>query len=107
MRSLDFILPVLIALAIGTSAAQAQKKEYAFNGKIEKVDTRAKTLAVNGENVEGWMAAMTMNYKVDKTSVFEKLKVGDQITAKVYAGDFAMLYDVKVVPPKQNPSPPK
>ena len=105
MRSLRFILPVLIALAIGTSAAQTQKKEYSFKGKIEKVDTRAKTLSVNGENVDGWMAAMTMSYKVDKTDVFDKLKVGDQITAKVYAGDFATLYDVKVVPPKQSPPP--
>ncbi len=105
MRPLRFILPVLIALAIGTSAAQVQKKEYAFKGKIEKVDTRAKTLSVNGENVDGWMAAMTMNYKVDKADVFDRLKAGDQITAKVYAGDFATLYDVKVVPPKPNPTP--
>jgi Cu/Ag efflux protein CusF len=100
MRSLHFILAVLVALAIGTSAVDAQKKEYAFKGKIEKVDARAKTLSVNGENVDGWMAAMTMNYKVDKADVFDKLKVGDQITAKVYAGDFMTLYDVKVVPPK-------
>lgn len=107
MRSLRFILPVLIAVAIGTSAAHTQKKEYSFKGKIEKVDTRAKTLSVNGENVDGWMASMTMNYKVDKTDVFDKVKVGDQITAKVYAGDFTTLYDVKVVPPKPNPPPAK
>ena len=102
MKSLRFVFAVFIALALGLASvsAQAQKKEYQFKGKIEKVDTRGKTVSVNGENVEGWMAAMTMNYKVDKADVFEKLKVGDQITAKVYSGDFNTLYDVKVVPPK-------
>ena len=102
MKSLRFVLAVMIALALGFASvsAQGQKKEYQFKGKIEKVDTRGKTVSVNGENVEGWMTAMTMNYKVDKADVFEKLKVGDQITAKVYSGDFNMLYDVKVVPPK-------
>lgn len=102
MKSLRFVFAVFIALALGLASvsAQAQKKEYQFKGKIEKVDTRGKTVSVNGENVEGWMTAMTMNYKVDKADVFEKLKVGDQITAKVYSGDFNTLYDVKVVPPK-------
>jgi Cu/Ag efflux protein CusF len=103
MRSLRVVLTILIVLAIGTSGAYAQKKEYTFKGKVEKVDARAKTVAVNGENVDGWMAAMTMNYKVDKPAVFDKLKIGDEITAKVYAGDFTTLYDVKVVPPKTAP----
>src|SRR5262245_32061149 len=103
MKSLRFVLAVLVALTIGlasVSAQQGEKKEYQFKGKIEKVDGRGKTVSVNGENVPGWMTAMTMSYKIDKTDVFEKLKVGDQITAKVYAGDFNTLYEVKVVPPK-------
>jgi Cu/Ag efflux protein CusF len=107
MKSLRFVLAVFIALALGLASVsaqqQGQKKEYQFKGKIEKVDTRGKTVSVNGENVEGWMTAMTMNYKVDKADVFEKLKVGDQITAKVYSGDFNTLYDVKVVPPPPKP----
>ena len=103
MKYLRFLLAAIVALTVGlasVSAQQGQKKEFQFKGKIEKVDTRGKTVSVNGENVEGWMTAMTMNYKVDKADVFEKLKVGDQITAKVFAGDFNTLYDVKVVPPK-------
>jgi len=79
------------------AAAPEGKKEHVFRGKIEGVDPKAKTLTVNGENVEGWMSAMTMQYSADKPDVYDKVKVGDQITAKVYDGDFGTLHDVQVV----------
>ena len=46
----------------------------------------------------------------DSTSAREqrnRVKVGDQITAKVYEGDFKKLYDVQVVPPKSKAPPAK
>jgi Cu/Ag efflux protein CusF len=101
--SVRFAIVIVVMLAAGLSAlqaGQAGKKEHTFRGKVEKVDAKAKVLTVNGENVEGWMGAMTMNYAVDKADVIAKLKAGDQITAKVYDGDFKTLHDVKVVPAK-------
>jgi Cu/Ag efflux protein CusF len=96
------IAAVIFALGAPTVLAQpAGKKEYAFRGKVEKVNGRAKTLTVNNENIPGWMASMSMDYAVDQADVFKTLKAGDQITAKVYDGDFKTLYDVKVVPPKE------
>jgi Cu/Ag efflux protein CusF len=94
-----------VLLLLPAAHGQRGKKEYAFRGKVEKVDTKAKTLSVNGEDVPGWMMAMT--YGVDKADVINNVKAGDQITAKVYDGDFRTLYDVQVVPPKSNPAPPK
>src|SRR5262249_48056615 len=47
--------------------------------------------------IEGWMGAMTMDYATDKEEALDRVKVGDEITARVYAGDFT-LYDVEVLP---------
>jgi hypothetical protein len=40
-----------------------------------------------------------MSYTVDNPEVLKTVKPGDQVTAKVYEGDFKTLYDLKVAPP--------
>ena len=77
--------------------AGAGKKSYTFHGKVEAVDESAKSMKVNGEEVKGWMAAMTMDYKVDDAAVLKKVKPGDQIMATVYDGDL-VLHKVEVMP---------
>jgi Cu/Ag efflux protein CusF len=77
--------------------APAGKKQFTFKGKVEKVDVANKTLSVKNEKVEGWMDSMTMNYAPDKEDSLKKLKPGDEITAKVYDGDYRTLYDIQVV----------
>ena len=93
------VLTVFVSSGYAGQNKNAGKKEYTFRGKVEKIDLNAKTITVNGQKVEGWMNAMTMSYMPDKADVLKTLKVGDEITAKVYDGDFRMLYDVKVVAP--------
>jgi Cu/Ag efflux protein CusF len=103
MKRLLIITGTVLCLFLSTAIAQqnAGKKQYVFHGKVEKVDPNAKRLTVANEKIEGWMNAMTMAYKVDKEEVLKTLKPGDQITATVYDGDFATLYNVKVEPPKK------
>jgi protein SCO1 len=84
---------LMAALSFGQ--APSTKKEYTFHGKVEAVDKGGKSLRVNGEKVEGWMGAMTMDYKVDDPSIVDKVKPGDRITATVYDGDYT-LHKVKV-----------
>jgi Cu/Ag efflux protein CusF len=80
------------------ATGQTAKGEHAFKGVVQKIDEKAKSLTVDGENVPGWMMAMTMSYTADKEEVFKTVKAGDQITATVKDGDFKTLYNVKVVP---------
>ena len=103
--SLGVALGVLLLVSV--AHAQPKGKAYAFRAKVEKIDAKAKTLTVNGENVQGWMSAMTMTYSADKDDVVTQVKVGDEITAKVYEGDFKTLYEVQVVPPKSKAPPAK
>ena len=99
-RALGAILGALVcALMLTTSAnAQAAKGEHAFKGVVQKIDEKAKSMTVDGENVPGWMMAMAMMYTPDKEDVLKTVKVGDQIAATVKDGDFKTLYNVKVVP---------
>ena len=89
------VVGLIAGFSLPSAAQQAGKKEFELRGKIEKIDEKAKKLTVNHEKVDGWMAAMTMSYKVDKDEVLKNVKAGDQIVAKVYEGDFQTLYDVK------------
>jgi outer membrane protein, heavy metal efflux system len=97
---------VLLCLHIApVHAQQSGKKAYSFRGKVEQVNTSAKPLTVTNEPIEGWMGTMTMGYAVDNKDVLNRIKVGDQITARVYDGD-TTLYEVEVVPqPKVANSP--
>jgi protein SCO1/2 len=100
MKRVRRLIPVfaagLLMTAVCLGQASPGKKEYTFHGKVEAVNKSAKSLSVNGEKVEGWMDAMTMNYKVDDPSILDKLKSGDQIMATVYEGDYT-LHKVKAM----------
>ena len=99
--------PTLIPTArrVGTFREQAAevhdaaRKSYIFRGKVESVDASAGSLRVNGDKIDGWMDAMTMNYKVDNSAVINKVKTGDSITATVYDSDL-VLHNVQVVASK-------
>jgi len=86
----------LCLLITPVHAQQSGKKAYPFRGKVEQVNTGLKQLTVTNEPIEGWMGTMTMAFAVDNKDVLGSVKVGDQITAKVYDGD-TTLYEVQVV----------
>jgi protein SCO1/2 len=98
-----WIAAAVVCLTMTACSKQApiEQKSYTFRGKVESVDTQSKSLKINGEKVEGWMDAMTMDYKVDDPSILDTLKPGDQITATVYDGD-EKLHKVQIAGPPAN-----
>ena len=96
-RRLAAYLTVVFVLAASAVAQPGKGKSHTLEGKVEAV--QATMLTVNHGKVEGYMDAMTMPYKVDKPDLLKKVKVGDQIKATVYDGDYT-LYDIQVVPPQ-------
>jgi Cu/Ag efflux protein CusF len=89
------------------------KKDFFLKGIIENVDVNTNWVTVTRENIPdrtnsifnyGLTASkITMTYKVDNPEVLKTVKPGDRVTAKVFEGDFKVLYDLKVVPPEDTP----
>lgn len=100
-----FTLAVLLFAVFPANSQQVGKKEYTFRGKVEQVNATTKRLTIHSEPIEGWMGEMTMGFAVDNDAVFDRVKAGDQINAKVYDGDFT-LHDVQVAPTPNTAVPP-
>lgn len=88
IRSLSRIFLTILALIViagcGQKQASAQpEKHYKLVGEVTQVDRQLHTATINGEAIAGWMEAMTMEYPIRTKQDFEKLRVGDRITATV------------------------
>ncbi len=60
----------------------------ALRGRVETGRRRHEIgYTFRNEPIEGWMGEMTMGYASTMTTGVDRVKVGDQITAKVYEGD--------------------
>ena len=71
-----------------TGSVQASSaKRYHLKGKVVSIDKQAKMANIDGEEIPGFMAAMTMPYQVKPESELDKLKPGDQISADVVVQD--------------------
>lgn len=67
----------------GNATPSAAIKRYPFKGKIVSVDSQSQSASVAGEDIPGFMSAMTMPYEIRPTVDLAKLHVGDSITAEV------------------------
>jgi Cu/Ag efflux protein CusF len=100
------ILAILAAAIISISPAAAwsqtnppatQPKVYKLKGVVKSVDGKSRRVTVAHDDIPGFMAAMTMPYKVGKAEDLKKLNSGDKIQADVVVGDgFVDLENIKV-----------
>jgi len=95
----------LLALP-GSAQSNANKKSYSLHGTIEAVKDADQKVTVKHDKIEGYMGAMTMDYKVGDAGMIKKLKTGDEVTATLYDGDFT-LYNIQVKSGDGKTGPPK
>ena len=70
-----------------------------MQGEIKSLDPESKSANINAGKIEGWMEAMTMDYKIRPDTEFAKLHVGDHVQATVVVNDTSWyVTDVKVLP---------
>ena len=94
-RLLLAIMACTLVTPLNARAQQPAKSDHTFHGTVQRVDVNTKTMVVDGESVDGWMAAMTMTYRVDNAEVLARMKPGDRIVATVYDGNVTTLFNVR------------
>ena len=67
----------------GVAAHKTVQKTYKLRGKITATDAAGGHITVAHQAIPGFMAAMTMSYKLVEPNTISELHVGDMITARV------------------------
>jgi protein SCO1/2 len=102
---------LLVVAASGFMAGCHSKpaaKHYVLTGTIVSIDKNSKSLLVNGDEVKGFMAAMTMSYMVKDGNELNGLSAGDTIAADlIEQGDEYWLEHMKVTQKAGAPPPTK
>jgi Cu/Ag efflux protein CusF len=82
---------LLLAFALCACKSKPTKtapiEQYHLDGVIVSLDPKAHIAKIDGQKIEGWMEAMTMEYPIKDESEFAKLHAGDHITATVFVQD--------------------
>jgi protein SCO1/2 len=88
------VLIALASLALDVSGckksetvAERPAKRYHLVGKVVSIDKDQASVMVDGREIVGFMAAMTMPYSVRDTRLLAPLNPGDEITADVVVDD--------------------
>ena len=82
-------------------------KRYHLTGRVVSVDKPNQSINVDGDEIPGFMAAMTMPYQVKDRSVLDKVAPGDHIEAEIAVGNDSAFLDNIVLAPKTPPPNPR
>jgi len=80
MRWLGGIV-LMVAVAATACRQPPEPKQYEVRGQILSFDPQRNEVVVDHEDIEGFMPAMVMPYKVQDPSLLEGKKPGDMVTA--------------------------
>jgi Cu/Ag efflux protein CusF len=89
-----FLSILLLALTLCACTNQhrapvsnAPIEKHKLDGVVVSLDPKAHVAKINGQKIDSWMDAMTMEYPVKDQAALESLHVGDHITATVFVQD--------------------
>jgi len=83
MKALICFVFALLLTGCQRNPTAQPAKEYQMQGEVVGLDPAAHLATVKAGKIEGWMEAMTMEYPVKDPQEFGKLKVGQNIQAKI------------------------
>ena len=86
---------------------RSDQREYALQGQVLAIDASHQQATISHEEIKGFMAAMTMPYKVREERLLDGIVPGDVIHAKlVVLPDDAFLIELRKVGQAPLPKPP-
>ena len=89
-----------------TEAKDTSAKRYNLTGRVVSIDKPTRSINIDGDDIPGFMAAMTMPYQVKDATALEKLSPGDQIKAEIVMGsDGAYLENIVLAKKTPLPTP--
>jgi protein SCO1/2 len=89
---------------VTTEAKDTSVKRYNLTGRVVSIDKANQSINIDGDEIPGFMAAMTMPYQVKDAGTLEKLSPGDQIKAVIVVGSDGA-YLENIVPAQKAASP--
>jgi protein SCO1/2 len=72
---------------VTSEAKDTGVRRYTLTGRVVSIDKAARSISVDGDEIPGFMAAMTMPYQVKEAAALEQLSPGDQIKAEIVVGN--------------------
>jgi protein SCO1/2 len=72
---------ILAALTVAACSQDPASRQYEVHGQILRIDTERQELLVDHEDIEGFMPAMIMPYKVQDVGLLEGKQPGDLVRA--------------------------
>jgi Cu/Ag efflux protein CusF len=77
---------VALSLVYLASCRAESDKTYPVKGTIESLDPGNKTARIAHEEIQGYMKAMTMNFRVADVKLLDGLKPGDRVEGTLKVG---------------------
>lgn len=88
---------------VTAQAKDTAVKRYKLTGRVVSIDKAAHSINIDGDEIPGFMAAMTMPYQVKDVGELEKLSPREQIKAEIVMGDDGAFLE-NIVPAEKDPS---